>query len=295
MNGKGNLIFDFVNVYGDRPDDRVDILLKANGAQVHIHDKQTSRRVRILDLDIPQGGVYSVQVFPIRHRPVGRFVQVIEGKTVQQTFVLPIDPKHVEKVKFPDYDCLPEDLKRVLEDSQVEGYDGARGAILYQALDDIRRAGLLNLYWKMKATRFEDGRDVFSYISSLHRLRGDRFFARVEKELRDQVKNSVHSHLFHKVSGIMHTPPPEFELIDSFKTQDRYGNLQLTFFNRPKTLEFIVDSDIDDAQGIGHIFQVLSHALIGSKTHPYDIHQILIEHQKIDTHYQLLVRAMEKV
>ncbi|HXF05620.1 MAG TPA: hypothetical protein VNM72_09415 [Blastocatellia bacterium] len=289
MNGKGNLILDFVNVYGDRPDDRVDILLKAVGAKVYIRDKRTSAPVRISNLDISQGGIYSVQVFPLRHRPVGRFVRVIEGKGVRQAFILPIDPKHVEKVEFPAYDDLPEDLKRVLENSQVEGYEDARGAILYHALDDIRKAGLLNLYWKMKATRFENGRDVFSYVSSLHRLRGDRFFARVEKELRDQVKNSVHDHLFQEVSGIMHTPPPGSKLIDSFKTQDRYGNLQLTFFNRPETLEFIVDSDIDDAQGIGHIFQVLSHALTGSETHPYDIHQILVEHQKIDPHYRLVV------
>src|SRR5262249_13544451 len=109
------------------------------------------------------------------------------------------------------------------------GNEDKKGADLYAVLDDVRRAGLLNTYTKMKATRFENGRDVFAYVSSVLRIRGARFFATAQKELRDEVKNSIHSRLFQEVSGALHTPPPGFTLTDSFKTLDRYGNLQLPF------------------------------------------------------------------
>ncbi|MCI0553639.1 MAG: hypothetical protein L0287_22050, partial [Anaerolineae bacterium] len=62
-----------------------------------------------------------------------------------------------------------------------------------------------------------------------------------------------------------------------------------TFFSNPNTLDFIVDADIDDANGIGHIFQVAEHELTGSITHPYDIHQILFYYQRIDPGYNLVV------
>ena len=136
---------------------------------------------------------------------------------------------------------------------------------------------------------FQNGRDVFYYIQSLTRLRGDRFFAKVEGYLRDETKNSIAYELFYEAPGQMHTPPPGFTLADSFKTFDPYGNLQLTFFCKEETLEFLIDADIDDAQGIGHIFQVLGHLLTGGETHPYDIHEILIYHQKIDAHYEFVV------
>jgi len=119
-------------------------------------------------------------------------------------------------------------------------------------------------------------------------LRGDRIFARVQKALRDEVKNGVLSDMFIEVSGSLHTPPPNFQPANSFKTLEPYGNLQLTFFANPATLEFLVDADVDDAGGIQHLFQVLEHALEGSETNPYDIHEILIFYQHIDPGYQFV-------
>jgi hypothetical protein len=291
MNGKGKLRLDFLNVYGSRLNDRVDVFLK----HTTLHDPREARDHSALkglvfpDLTSTHGGTYSVLVYPMRHRPVSRFVQIKEGQTTTEKFILPADPRKVSRIDGPLYDEFQADLQQVLQNSEVEGFAGLRGPDLYQALDDVRKAGLLNITAKMKATTFPNGRDVFSYLTLLTRLRGDRFFAGVQKELRDETKNSIAVNLFHEVSGGLHTPPPGFTLADSFKTFDRYGNLQLTFFSKPDTLEFIVDSDIDDAQGIGHVFQVLSHALTGSETHPYDIHEILLQHQRIDPGYRLVV------
>jgi hypothetical protein len=290
MSAKGNVVFDFLDVSGKRLDDRMDVSLKhtilADSRQRK--DFKASKRLKFTELDAAEGGTYQVFAYPMRHRPVSRFIRILEGKTVQESFVFPVDPERVFSVKFPGFDELGSDLQQVLTNSQVEGNEDKKGADLYRALDDFRRAGLLNIYAKTKTTRFENGRDVFAYVSSVRRIRGARFFATVQKELRDEAKNSIHSRLFQEVSGALHTPPPGFTLVDSFKTADRYGNLQLTFFNRTGTLEFILDADIDEAQGIDHIFQVVRNTLAGGDSHPYDIHEILMQSQKLDPGYELL-------
>ncbi len=291
MNGRGNLVLDFVDASGKRPDDRVDVRLKhlELSHTAEARDKRTSSRLRFTDLVSTHGGIYEVHAFPMRYRPVGRFIRILEGKTVQQTIALPVDPARVREVIFPDYQALAADLQQALARSEVEGHAGLRGTDLWHALDEFRKAGLLNLYAKMKRTSFPNGRDAFSYIISLRRIRGDRFFARVEPELRDEVKNSIAAGLFRKVSGTLHTPPPDFTLDDSFKTKEAHGNLQITFFFKAQTLEFIADVDIDPAQGIKHIFQVIGHTVTGGETHPYDVHDILVRDQQIDPGYTLIV------
>lgn len=290
MNGKGKLKLEFLDVYGEHPDDRVDIFLRHTilpSAPV-IRDRSTSQRLVVTELESTQGGVYSLQIFPVRHRVVSRFVRIREGQTTDETFVLPVDPARVTSATFPVYDDLGADLKQVFQSSAVEGNPGLQGAALFEGMDAMRKAGLLNIYAKMKRTVFSNGRDVFSYVTAFTRIRGDRFFASVQKELRDEVKNSISAQLFQEVSGALHTPPPGFRSADSFKTLDRYGNLQLTFFGKPETLEFIVDADIDEAQGVEHVFDVVHEAVTGEPTNPYNIHEILLEYQKIDPNYRLV-------
>ena len=141
----------------------------------------------------------------------------------------------------------------------------------------------------MKATKFDGGRDSFSFVSALKRVRGERFFADVQKEYRDQVKDSVLARLFEKVPGSLQTPPVGYMLDDSFKTFDPAGNLQLTFFRKQDALEFMVDADIDRSKGLEHVFDVISHSITHQDTHPYDVHAILLVDQKIDTGYRLVV------
>jgi|GEM_PF-450610 len=287
----GNLILDFLDVYGERPDDRVDVTLKHQvlSQSVHVTDAATTKRLRITELESAQGGIFSLQVFPMRRRPVSGFVRVFEDKTVQQSIVLPVDADRVTGIDAPAYDSLGADLKAVLEVSLVEGNEDKRGADLYRALDDVQKAGLLNIYAKMKVTKLTDDRDTFSQVIAFNRIKGDGFFAKVAKELRDAVKNSIAANVFNEVSGALHTPPPGFVLTDSFKTRDLYGSLQLTFFARPETSELLVECYIDDAQGVEHIFHVLRPILTGGNTNPYDVHEILLEHQKIDPGYRLIV------
>jgi hypothetical protein len=290
MDGKGNLLLEFTDVAGSQPDDRADVLLSHTvlSHTVSIKDARTAKRLKINDLDSTQGGTYRLQVFPLRRRAVGRFVRITEGQTATLKLMLPLKPERVSDVQFPDYAALGNDLQLVLTASLVEGQGNLQGEALYGGLDKFQRAGLLNLYAKMKVTKFADGDDVFSFVTSLKRMRGDRFFAVVNSALRDEVKNSMAGNLFHEVPGALHAPPPEYVPVDSFKTADLYGNLQLTFFNKPNTLEFIVDADIDDAQGVEHVFQVLDHTFTGGETNPFDIHEILMGYQQLNPGYDLI-------
>ena len=287
-----NLRLSILDVEQNPLDDTVDIVLK----HLRLTDTRTVRnqsakkRITITDLNADQGGTYQVQVFPLRHHPVGQFATVSEGATADATFVCPVLAKRVTGIQAPDFAGLPQDLQDVLSASKtVEDSEGTVGRPLYDLLDAPRKAGLLNIYFKMKHTVFASGKDVFSFVTDFTRFRGDRFFANVKKELRDETKNSQATNLFQEVDDSMHTPPPSFQLADSYKTPDRYGNLQLTFMSNSATLQFRVDADIDDAQGIGHIFQVLDHLVTGGDTNPFDIHEILVFSQKIDPQYTLIV------
>ena len=290
-NGKSSLTLALQDVYQDGLQDRVDITLKHTvlSDTRTIKNQNASKRLRIPDLDFTQGGVYNLTIFPTRYRAVGGFVKINEGENTDETYMIPVDPGKITKVEFPAYADLPEDLQRLLTNSNaVENNAGKTGEDLYNAFDDTQRAGLLNIYWKMQHTTFADTKNVFRFVDTLTRVRGDRFFANIEKELRDETLNSQGYQLFHDVSGELHTPPPGYQLTDSYKTFDHYGNLQLTFFSNPNTLQFLVDTDIDDAQGIEHWFQVIRNVFTGG-TNPYDIHEILIGYQGIDPGYKLVV------
>lgn len=244
-----------------------------------VHAQTTiSSSVRIDDL-LPRP--YLVQVLPLTHRPVAQFV--VEPTPDPVPICTPLDPDRVTLAKFPAWDGLAPDLQTVLTASTIEGLDAPDGAGLYAALTEPQRAGLLNLYAKMTREELNENAKVWTFVRRLYRVRQDRIFADVLPPLRDLVKSGAR---FRAVPGVLHTPPPGFHHAGSFKTTDPYGNLQLTFFCND-LLEFKVDADIDDAAGIGHLFQVIGHAVTGGTTHPYDIHQILTYRQDLTLPYTL--------
>ncbi len=233
------------------------------------------------------GQPYIVKVFPNRHRPVGQFAIPREsGDSVVQLYA-PLDPERVQAVRFPEYDATTSELRSVLDRSTVEGIPGT-GPDLYRGLADTQRAALFNLYAKMSSFGFDDRRTVWTFVDRVYRIRPDRIFVDVQAPLRDLVKGAVPGERFREVSGKLHTPPPEFIEAGSFKTAERYGNLQLSFFSsRGAPLAFKVDADIDDAAGLGHAFQVLRNWVTKGMTHPYDIHQILVFRQEVTLPYEL--------
>lgn len=290
----GDLKLNFFDVSFERVKDEIDIRLEHT--VLHKVYEQTkpsnTKTITIHGIDTSQGGRYVMYARPRHYRPIFRILRIKDNPDKNdEVVILPVDSSRVTKVNFPMYQNLPQSLTNVLTQSNVETFPGLQGQQLYDALEDdpVRKAGLFNLFAKMEATVFPIGRSVFSHVTSLTRLRGDRIFAQVQKELRDEVKNGVLNNMFKKADDSLHTPPPNFQHADSFKSFETYGNLQLTFFANPATLEFIVDADIDDAGGLQHIFQVLEHALTSDETNPYDIHEILVYYQHIDPGYQLVI------
>jgi len=237
---------------------------------------------------LAQGQPYMVKVFPARHRPVGGFA--LAGSDEEPNDVqlyAPLHPERVRRAVFPPYASLHAELRRVLDESSVEGVEG-RGEALYGGLSDLQKAGLFNLFAKMFTVGFDERRTVWTFVDRLFRVRADRVFADVQPALRDLVKSAVATERFREVSGSLHTPPGGFGQAGSFKTSEEYGNLQLTFFNSLELpLRFKVDADIDDAAGLGHVFQVLRNWVTKGTTHPYDIHQILVFRQEVVLPYEL--------
>ena len=237
----------------------------------------------------PAGQVYLVRTFPLKHRPVGQFVTVRD--TTEIEMFCPIHPDRVAEVDCPEYGALDPELKRVLEASGVENMAG-RGQAVYDALasEPVRQAGLLNLFSKMHATPLSGEMSTWSCVRDLYRIRGDRIFANVALEFRDLVKNAEAAGRFKEASDLLHKPPKDFGNAGSFKTQEAYGNLQLSFFASDEAPpKFRIDADIDDAGGLEHGFQVLKNWITGKPTHPYDIHQILSFYQHLDPGYQLVI------
>ena len=239
------------------------------------------RDVEPLPLAAQPNGFYQVFINPERYRDKSAFVSVPAGsqsaKLEQLLFVEPDKAHH----RFPSFDTLrtsPEwaALLRALE---AGGVDRQR----YDAYAKLEKGCLFNLHAKMQAQKVAGGESVFSFVESVIDVKEDRIFCRVKPELVQRTRD--HETGFGAASGTLH----EFDghaATASFKTHEKVGNLQLTFFEIDDS-RVVLDADLDDHQGIQHAFDVIRHKLTGGKTNPFDIHQILIHFHHIHPGYHL--------
>jgi hypothetical protein len=283
----GRLKLQMTNTRGSSLGESVDISLRHMSTGTNwIVRRQSARTIVLTGLRQPPDGLYRILVDPPSYLTVSVFANTAASDPVPLVF--PVDPDKVASVRFPSFAGLPADAKRILSASQnVLGFEGLSGRQLWEGLDEIRRAGFLNIVTKAMSTAFANGRTVASYLTLLREVRGDRFFVEVPQELREETKNSALGGLFSGVSGSLHHPPAGFDLAGSFKTPDRYGNLQLTFFSDGSNWR--ADVDIDDAGGLEHVFQVVRNRVSGQPTHPFDIHEILVVHQRLNPGYDLML------
>jgi hypothetical protein len=291
MAQNGKLKLEMVDVYGKRLQEKVDISLRHMklSQSLFFKSQDASKLIQINGLFTSVEGPYQISIDPPSYLPVSQFLNVKTSGVTEKQIMFPVDASKVVSVNFPKFAGLTKEMRAVLTNSSnVLGFENQTGSALYDAIsvDNIKLAGLLNIACKTTATVFADGANVLSLVKELRQVRGDRFFAMVDRLLREETVNSLSSGLFHRVSGSLHKVPPDFVGFvpaDSFKTNDHFGNLQLTFFQKGD--EFVADIDIDDAAGIEHIFQVLHNHFTGAPTHPYNIHEILIAHQHLDPKY----------
>ena len=289
MANKVTLRLELMDVYGKPIPEKIDIILRHRVlSDFRRVSGNGAKKIDIKGLFGDPQGAYQLDVDPPSYQAVNCFINMKSSGITSLSLTLPIDPEKVTKVNFKSFGSLDAAVTALLNASdKVLAFVGKKGKALYDDLDPIRKAGLMNIVAKCRATGFGNGKNVLSYIQELKELRGDRFFAVVSKELREETKNSTSTGLFHDADQSLHHPPEGFSSAGSFKTGDSAGNLQLTFF--AKGDEWMADIDIDDAGGFGHIFQVLRNKLSGKPTHPYNIHEILVKAQQLDPGYTFTV------
>jgi hypothetical protein len=280
------LRLDLFDAYGDPIKERVDIYLdhQTLSEKVAARSVDTSQPVTITGLRGAPQGLYKLFIDPPSYLPVSVFVNLKSTGVTDRALPFAVDPDKVIRVNFPEYSSRKlDDARRLLDDSSV---NGSSGEALYQGLDDIRRAGLLNVLAKSSRTPLTGGGVVIEFLRKLLRIEGDRSFASVAPDLCSKIKSSVTAGTFTEVSGALHQFQ-DYSCAGSYKTVDSYGNLQLTFFRKDEN--WVVDVDIDDAAGLGHVFQVVRNGLTGRPTHPYNIHDILVRYQEIDPGYRFVL------
>jgi hypothetical protein len=290
MADAGRLELEIMDVHGTRITEPVDILLRHHvlHEQRRVDNVDATHVIAIPDLRTEPQGLYTLEISAPSYRPVSRFVTIPASGSKREQVTLPIRHDRAKAV-FPKYAELDERVRGLLERSgNVRGHEGLTGSALYDALDDVAKAGLLNIAKKSLATAFKDGADLLPHVTLLE-ARGDRCFVEVPRTLIAQMPQLVDGELFRAVNGALHNAPPPLVPAGSFKTFDAFGNLQLTFFQSDALCR--ADVDIDDAAGIGHVFQVARNHVTGEPTHPFNIHQILIAHQHLDPGYRLIPKA----
>lgn len=285
----GKLKLELVDVHGKPLKENVDVSLRNLLLTHKPFLKNFDAKKTIDGLSTAPKGSYQVDVTPPSYMPVSVIVNIKPSGVTTERIVFPVDPAKVVSVDFPKFSKVAADLRPILEVSRnLLGHEGKVGETLYNdiALDEVSCAGMLNIVAKTGTTLLTNGKSVLSMITEFRELRGDRLFAVVPKELREATKNSAIAGLLDPVPDQHHNIPGQFAGFThagSFKTKESAGNLQMTFFMKGD--DCVADIDIDDAGGIGHIFQVLRNFLLNRRTHPYDIHQILVFRQKIDPGY----------
>jgi hypothetical protein len=204
------------------------------------------------------------------------------------------NPKKIGSIEAPAFADLPATFRRALEravmvELAAEDRDlvGLSGAALYDALGPMRKASLLNLV--AKGLHGSSDR-IASFVRAPAILRQDRCFAEVDPELHVKLSRSD---TFKSAPGALHKPPRGFALMNSFKSRDAHGNLQVTFMRQIDSDVMWADIDIDEASGFEHGFEVIRNAIVDGRTNPYLIRELLLlalDHQSIDPGYDFVFR-----
>jgi hypothetical protein len=234
----------------------------------------SGRPARVAGLDALGEGPVRVEVHAAGYRPASIQARVGHRREPALAVVLPADPARV-RPRFPGHTELDPAYRRLLSRSRLTVGGLARsGEALYGALRGRRRAGLLNILAKCRATTLIGRATVLSRMRAIVAVAPDRILARVSPSLAPEIARAVGAGRMTAASAALHPPPAGFRAVASAKTPEPRGGLQVTLFTDGRVL--LADVDIDAARGLEHALDVVGHALTGGITDPYDIHQILL-------------------
>jgi hypothetical protein len=275
----------FVDVLGGALDDQnvvVDVFSLDNSRHFQAIVPLGGQTDVSIHLEDCPSNFYRFELWPNNYQVVQFFLGLTEdGTTVRkQSVVFPVDPSRVVDIVAPSFSNLDQGLQRLLAGAKITLGDGTapQGAALWTGLPAILKAALLNLFTKSSHTMLGDGTSCFDHISGLIELDQDRLFAKADAALLEE---TMQSNLFHSVDFSLHKDVSPYHVFSSYKTLDTHGNLQLTFSRRDDTgSDYLVDMDIDEAQGIEHIFEVIKNVFTGL-TNPYNVREILAVSQNL--------------
>lgn len=282
-----DIILSLVDVYGEPIKEDADVLLRHSVTQAVTRLTVPAGRTASLN-GLSKGPIeqYLIDLDPPSYLRAAIFVAARQGDGQEITVRCVLDPTKVNPT-FPSFNDLSPDVRRILDAStDVLGGHGLTGASLFDALDPVQKAGFLNVVTKASRTGLANQRTIASYLDCVYEIRGDRSFFEVDKDLRERIKDSAALGYFRRVNDSLHHPPTGFTSAGSWKTPDRYGNLQVTCWANDKG-DWRADIDVDDAAGLEHVFQVVHNSVTGLTTNPYVIHQLLLSFQKMPAPYRL--------
>lgn len=215
--------------------------------------------------------LYRVRITPRRHRPRQLFLAPTAGENPCRKLAFAVEPACVSGIEAPVFSQLNPSLRRLLSEG------------VYAALGWRQQACLLNIAAKAAATPL-GGKSCLDHWERTLDIQQDRVFARTDTALE---REAARSPLFVEATALLHASPACYQRTSSYKTKDAHGSLQLTFFRGLSAEDVIVDADIDEAQGLEHVFEVVRNAITGP-TNPCDVREILIASQGIDPGYRFV-------
>lgn len=251
----------------------------------------TGAPVRFPNLAAGPEGLAKVVILPSRYLSQEFFFMV---RTNANNLPIPLpantcflDPQKVS-AEFPPFSELQDPVAwpRFTAILQASGKDETA----WDQLHKLERACFFNLYAKMRVEKTATGDSLLDYISRVDEFHQDRIFARVKPALHADILATPAR--FKSASGLLHKFPSDWSKVvpnTSFKSRDDAGNIQLTFA-RNAAGDVSADIDLDDHTGIKHAEDVVHNSFTANKTHPYNIHQILVFFQSakgVDPRYTL--------
>jgi hypothetical protein len=248
-------------------------------------------------------GFHNVHVKPLNHVPASRFVTIKSTSVAECVIPLFVDrdvaEQHERAIRYPKafqfesvkLAALGTVLATPNTDLSIE--DGGvaylrDGKSTYDGLVDgadrsHRRAvaALLNLYSKLTRTTV-NGSSAWSLVKNIVALKEDRVYCEVDGAAAGQAVTAIETDGsgFKRFDSDTHDVPGPTgfdKIARTYKTDESFGNLQLTFWKRTdgNVERWCLDADVDERTGIGHVLDVLYHAITGARTSPFYVHQLL--------------------
>jgi hypothetical protein len=223
-----------------------------------------------------------------------QFITEGEQNALQDVYMVR-NPKHVKTIDAPGFSGLKDRLKDWLSAARMiapakEDKDllGKSGGVLYDALGDLRKAAVLNIFAKATHTGTVGG--LWQFIREPLVFRQDRCFVSVDPAIREFLADDEH---YVPASNTLHDPLPGYKLSNSVKSDDPHANIQVTL-QQASDGSFAADVDIDEHAGFEHWGEVLRNFFTKQRTNPYAVHELLLaadlKEHTLDPGYELVLK-----